>query len=146
MNTSLPLHPAAAATLQRWHQMIAAGDLSRLPELLHPQAVFRSPMAFTPYESAAAVNLILNTVVRVFEDFAYQRELASTDGTDVVLEFSARVGDRQLKGIDMIRFDETGLITDFEVMIRPMSGLQALGEEMGRRLAPQLAAMKGRPA
>jgi len=126
--------------------MIAAGDLSRLPELLHPQAVFRSPMAFTPYESAAAVNLILNTVVRVFEDFAYHRELASTDGTDVVLEFSARVGDRQLKGIDMIRFDETGLITDFEVMIRPMSGLQALGDEMGRRLAPQLAAMKGRPA
>jgi len=146
VSTSLPLHPAAAATLQRWHQMIAAGDLSRLPELLHPQAVFRSPMAFTPYESAAAVNLILNTVVRVFEDFAYHRELASTDGTDVVLEFSARVGDRQLKGIDMIRFDETGLITDFEVMIRPMSGLQALGEEMGRRLAPQLAAMKGRPA
>ncbi len=146
MSTSLPLQPAAAATLQRWHQMIAAGDLSRLPELLHPQAVFRSPMAFTPYESAAAVNLILNTVVRVFEDFAYHRELASTDGTDVVLEFSARVGDRQLKGIDMIRFDETGLITDFEVMIRPMSGLQALGEEMGRRLAPQLAAMKGRPA
>jgi len=126
--------------------MIAAGDLSRLPELLHPQAVFRSPMAFTPYESAAAVNLILNTVVRVFVDFAYHRELASTDGTDVVLEFSARVGDRQLKGIDMIRFDEAGLITDFEVMIRPMSGLQALGEEMGRRLAPQLAAMKGRPA
>ncbi|KJJ63746.1 polyketide cyclase [Pseudomonas sp. 10B238] len=146
MSTSLPLHPAAAATLQCWHQMIAAGDLSRLPELLHPQAVFRSPMAFTPYESAAAVNLILNTVVRVFEDFAYHRELASTDGTDVVLEFSARVGDRQLKGIDMIRFDEAGLITDFEVMIRPMSGLQALGEEMGRRLAPQLAAMKGRPA
>ena len=146
MSTSLPLQPAAAATLLRWHPMIAAGDLSRLPELLHPQAVFRSPMAFTPYESAAAVNLILNTVVRVFEDFAYHRELASTDGTDVVLEFSARVGDRQLKGIDMIRFDETGLITDFEVMIRPMSGLQALGEEMGRRLAPQLAAMKGRPA
>ena len=146
MSTSLPLQPAAAATLLRWHQMIAAGDLSRLPELLHPQAVFRSPMAFTPYESAAAVNLILNTVVRVFEDFAYHRELASTDGTDVVLEFSARVGDRQLKGIDMIRFDEAGLITDFEVMIRPMSGLQALGEEMGRRLAPQLAAMKGRPA
>ena len=103
-------------------------------------------MAFVPYESAAAVNLILNTVVTVCEAFAYHRELASADGTDVVLEFSARVGDRQLKGIDMIRFDEAGLITDFEVMVRPMSGLQALGEEMGRRLAPQLAALKGRPA
>ena len=146
MSTSLALQPAAGETLKRWHQMIAAGDLSRLPELLHPQAVFRSPMAFLPYESAAAVNLILNTVVTVFEDFAYHRELASADGADVVLEFSARVGDRRLKGIDMIRFDEAGLITDFEVMVRPMSGLQALGEEMGRRLAPQLAALKGRPA
>ena len=144
MSTSLPLQPAAAATLLRWHQMIAAGDLSRLPELLHPQAVFRSPMAFTPYESAAAVNLILNTVVRVFEDFGYHRELAGTDGTDVVLEFSARVGDRQLKGIDMIRFNEAGKIVEFEVMVRPLSGLQALGQEMGSRLASYLAAAKAK--
>ncbi|MEK0362853.1 nuclear transport factor 2 family protein [Pseudomonas sp. CBC3] len=142
MTASLPLQPAAAATLQRWHRMIEAADLSRLPELLHPHAVFRSPMAYKPYESAAAVSLILNTVVKVFEDFAYHSELASADGLSVVLEFSARVGDRQLKGIDMIRFDESGLITDFEVMVRPMSGLAALGEEMGRRLALQLAAMK----
>jgi hypothetical protein len=141
MIASLSLQPSAAATLQRWHRMIQSQDLSRLPELLHPQAVFRSPMAFKPYESAAAVNLILNTVVTVFEDFAYHREFVSADGSSAVLEFSARVGDRQLKGIDMIRFDEAGLISDFEVMVRPMSGLQALGDEMGKRLAP-LAAQK----
>jgi hypothetical protein len=132
----------AAASLQRWHQMIAQRDLSALPELLHPQAVFRSPMAFNPYPGAHAVNLILGTVIQVFEDFAYHRELVSEDGLSVVLEFSARVGERQLKGIDLIRFDDSGQIVDFEVMVRPMSGLQALGEEMGRRLAPQLAALK----
>jgi hypothetical protein len=60
----------------------------------------------------------------------------------VILEFSARVGDKQLKGIDMIRFDEQGKIVDFEVMVRPLSGLQALGEEMGRRLGAYLAASK----
>lgn len=146
MSASLSLQPAAAASLQRWHRMIEARDLSPLPELLHSQAVFRSPMAYKPYESAAVVNLILSTVVRVFEDFAYHRELTSADGLNVVLEFSARVGDRQLKGIDLIRFDESGLITDFEVMVRPMSGLQALGDEMARRLAPQLAVLKPRPA
>lgn len=135
MHSTPVLQPSAAATLDRWHRMIAAADLSRLPELLHPQAVFRSPMAFKPYEGAAMVSLILNTVLGVFEDFRYHRRLASADGLDVVLEFSARVGDRELKGIDMIRFDETGKIVDFEVMVRPMSGLQALGEEMGRRLA-----------
>lgn len=136
------LQPAAAVTLQCWHRMIESQDLSDLEALLHPQAVFRSPMAFKPYESAAVVSLILNTVMKVFDDFTYHRELVSADGMNVVLEFSARVGDRQLKGIDLIRFDEAGVITEFEVMVRPMSGLQALGEEMGRRLAPQLAELK----
>ncbi len=74
-------------------------------------------------------------MLKVFEDFRYHRELASAQGSDVVLEFSARVGERELKGIDMIRFDEAGKIVEFEVMIRPMSGLQALGDEMKRRLA-----------
>lgn len=143
MSLDARLNPAAAASLQRWHQFIASQDLSRLPELLHSEAVFRSPMAHTPYPGAQAVNLILNTVLQVFQDFAYHRELASDDGLNVVLEFSARVGGRDLKGIDMIRFDEQGLIREFEVMVRPMSGLAALGEEMGRRLAPYLAAMKG---
>lgn len=142
MSLEAQLHPAAAASLQRWHRFVAARDLSRLPELLHPQAVFRSPMAHKPYPGAQAVNLILNTVLQVFEDFTYHRELASADGLNVVLEFSARVGERELKGIDMIRFDEAGRIVDFEVMVRPMSGLAALGEEMGRRLAPFLAADK----
>ena len=140
MSTDLQLQPAAAASLQRWHQFVAAQDLSPLPELLHPQAVFRSPMAHTPYPGAPVVNLILNTVLQVFEDFAYHRELVSADGLNVVLEFSAKVGGRELKGIDMIRFDEAGKIVEFEVIMRPMSGLAALGEEMGRRLAPYLAA------
>ncbi|MHA6637510.1 nuclear transport factor 2 family protein [Stutzerimonas frequens] len=135
MESKMMLQPKAAECLQAWHTMIAQRDLSRLPELLHTQAVFRSPMAYKPYEGAAAVNLILNTVLQVFEDFRYHRELVSAEGSDVVLEFSARVGDRELKGIDMIRFDEAGKIVEFEVMIRPMSGLQALGEEMKRRLA-----------
>jgi len=137
------LHPLVAASLARWHQFVAARDLSALHELLHPQAVFRSPMAHSPYPGAQAVNLILNTVIKVFEDFTYHRELFSADGLSVVLEFSAKVAGRELKGIDLIRFDESGRILEFEVMVRPMSGLQALGAEMAQRLAPLLAAARG---
>ena len=122
--------------------MIATGDLGALPSLLHAGATFRSPMALKPYASANAVNLILTTVFGVFEDFVYHRELASDDGLNAVLEFSARVGDKQLKGIDLIRFDTDGKIVDFEVMIRPLNGLQALGEQMGQRIGPLLAAFK----
>jgi len=137
------LAPAVADSLEKWHAMVAGADLSELPAILHPQAVFRSPMAYSPYPGAQAVRLILGTVVKVFEDFRYHREFADADGHGVVLEFSAKVNGKELKGIDMIRFDEEGKIVDFEVMVRPMSGLQALGDEMGKRLAPYLAAMKG---
>ena len=136
------LQQNVAASLAVWHRMVAANDLSDLHSILHPQAVFRSPMAHSPYESAQAVALILTTVVQVFQDFRYHRELYSEDGLNVVLEFSARVGNRQLKGIDLIRFDEEGRIVEFEVMIRPLSGLQALGAEMGKRLAQHLPAYK----
>ena len=140
----LTLQPKAAASLQRWHDMIEEMDVTPLPELLHPEAVFRSPMAHSPYPGAPVVATILGTVIQVFEDFTYHRQLASADGLSVVLEFSANVKGKQLKGIDLIRFDEQGRIVDFEVMVRPMSGLQVLGEEMGRRLAPYLAANKGK--
>lgn len=140
--TDLNLQPNVAESLTQWHAMIRTGDLSALPKLLDPKAVFRSPMAHTPYPGAPVVAMILNTVFEVFEDFEYHRELATADGLNVILEFSAKVGSKELKGIDMIRFDELGKIVEFEVMVRPLSGLQALGEEMGRRLGAYLTSAK----
>jgi hypothetical protein len=136
------LNSSARASLARWHDMVARNDLSAVDELIHPDACFRSPMAFKPYQSAQAVTLILRTVLTVFEDFAYHRQFASADGRNVVLEFSARVGEKKLKGVDLIAFDESGLITDFEVMVRPMSGLQALGEAMAQRIASVIPQFK----
>ena len=136
------LQPAVADALALWHEMVAARDLTRLPDILADDAVFRSPMAFKPYASAAAVQLVLNTVMQVFTDFQYHRQLASADGSSVALEFSAKVGDKSLKGVDVIRFDDAGRIIDFEVMIRPFNALQALGTEMGQRLAAYLPAYK----
>lgn len=139
---NLPLPDFVATTLARWHQMISSGDLSDLPALVHADATFRSPMAHKPYQSAQAVVLILRTVAGVFQNFRYHRELFSGDGLNVVLEFSAEVAGKELKGIDLIRFNEQGLIVDFEVMVRPMSGLVALGEEMGRRVGAALPMFK----
>jgi hypothetical protein len=133
MNPSTP--PSIAASLREWHRIVASADFAALPALLRSDVVFRSPAAFKPYEGAPAVALILRTVAGVFRDFAYERQFSSADGFDVALEFRARVGDKQLKGVDLIRFGADGRIIDFEVMIRPASGLAALADEMGRRLA-----------
>ncbi len=130
--------PALQATLERWHHCVATRDMGTLREILHPDAVFRSPVAHRPYAGADVVTLILGTVVQVFEDFTYHRTLVTEDSRSVVLEFSARVGERELKGIDLIRIGEDGRIIEFEVMIRPLSGLQALAAEMATRLAAHL--------
>jgi 2,4-dienoyl-CoA reductase (NADPH2) len=134
------------ASLNQWYAMVAEANPSELAGLLHPKAVFRSPMAHTPYPGARTVGLILSTVIKVFDDFKYHREMVSADGMSVVLEFSAKVNGKELKGVDLIAFDKDGKIVDFEVMVRPMSALQALGDEMGQRLAPYMAAMQAAKA
>ena len=126
------LQPAVANAIAAWHNMIATKNLSELPAMVRSDAVFRSPMAYQPYASAQAVVLILNTVMGVFENFTYHRELASSDGLNVVLEFSATVGDKQLKGVDLIQFDADGKkvweLTNEEVggIIKDACGVQRL--------------------
>jgi hypothetical protein len=138
------LNPNIAVTLERWHAMVANRDLTQLAALVHPDAVFRSPVAFNPYAPAPALIMALQTVMTVFEDFTYHRQFAGDDGCSIVLEFSARVGDKKLRGIDMIRFSDDGLIQEFEVMVRPQNGLAALGAEMGARLGQYLPAYKAK--
>ena len=122
-------------SIARWHEMLANRDMSILNELLADDIVFRSPVAFNPYPGKPVVLFILSNVIQIFENFTYHREFYTEDGLNVVLEFSANIGDKKLKGIDMIRFNEDGQMVDFEVMIRPKSGIDALATLMGQRMA-----------
>lgn len=121
-------------SISRWHEMLESRDMSILNELLAEEVVFRSPVAFQPYPGKQVVFFILTNVIQVFENFTYHREFISEDGNNVVLEFSANVGDKKLKGVDMIQFNEEGQMVYFEVMIRPKSGLEALAVQMGQRM------------
>ena len=107
-------------------------DFGRAEELFSPDVVFRSPAVFKPYTGIDALRILLGTVVEVFEDFRYVDQVET--GDTAVLVFEARAGDRELNGVDVLRFDADGLIAEMMVMIRPLSGLNALAEEMGRRL------------
>ncbi len=127
-------HRKYQKSIARWHEMLETRDMSILNELLAEEVVFRSPVAFQPYPGKQVVFFILTNVIQVFENFTYHREFISEDGNNVVLEFSANVGDKKLKGVDMIQFNEEGQMIDFEVMIRPKSGLEALAVQMGQRM------------
>lgn len=122
-------------TLDIWHKIVADRDVSVLHSIVHPDAVFRSPFVYKPYPGREAVVFVISNVIEIFEDFVYNRKLISDDGRSAFLEFTTNIGDRSLKGMDLFAFDENGLITELEVMVRPMSGLTALAEQMAPRMA-----------
>jgi len=115
-----------------FRQAVEAKDFSKAEELFSPEVVFRSPAVFKPYTGLEALGVLLGTVVQVLEDFRYLDQVET--GDTAVLVFEARVGDKQVNGVDVLRFGEDGRIAEMMVMIRPLSGLNALVEEMGRRL------------
>jgi ketosteroid isomerase-like protein len=104
-------------------------DFTRLDEVLAEDAVFRSPVVYRPYRGREAIKVVLGAVATVFEDFRYTDHIES--GNTAVLVFEARIGDRELQGMDMLRFGADGRVVELTVMVRPMSGVQALAERMG---------------
>ena len=120
----MAVHPFRAAVESR--------DLPAMIETLAPDVSFHSPVTFKPFEGRDAVGVVLGAVLEVFEGFRYTDELEG-DGV-VALVFEARVGDRDVQGLDLIRSNADGLIEDFTVMVRPLSAALALRDAMGRQL------------
>jgi hypothetical protein len=121
------MHPFRAA--------VEARDIDAAVALLAEDVVFRSPVAYQPYQGRAAVAPILHAVIQVFEEVRYVREIGAPDAADHALVFRARIGAQRIEGADFLHTGETGAIDELVVMVRPLSGTLALAEAMKARLA-----------
>ncbi|MFF0156428.1 nuclear transport factor 2 family protein [Streptomyces sp. NPDC005263] len=130
--------------MRAFREAIEAGDLDAAEALLAENVVFTSPVVFKPYVGKAITAAILRGVARVFADFRYVRELSGPDGRDHALVFTATVDGRELDGCDFIHLDENGLIDEFTVMVRPLSGAQALSAAMGAQFEQITEAARAR--
>jgi hypothetical protein len=109
-------------------------DESTIQALLADDVVFRSPVAFKPYVGKPITAAILRGVLRIFEDFHYIREIADSNGRDHALVFETKIAGAPgvtVNGCDLLHFNDEGLIDEFTVMVRPLSGATALSEAMG---------------
>jgi hypothetical protein len=122
-----------ASTAARFRAAVEQGDIDALGELLAPGVVLHSPVTFHPFVGRETVRSLLNEVGLLFEDFRYTRELHG-QGTHALI-FAARVRAKELEGLDLLRFDEQGLIADFTVMVRPLSALIPFAQAMSERVA-----------
>ncbi|MFF9489376.1 nuclear transport factor 2 family protein [Streptomyces sp. NPDC014676] len=119
--------------MRAFREAVEAHDLDAVVALLAEDVVFTSPVVFKPYSGRAVTGAILRAVAEVFEDFRYVREIVDADGRDHALVFTARVGDRRVDGCDFLHVDDDGRIDELTVMVRPLSGAQALAAAMGAR-------------
>jgi hypothetical protein len=136
--STLPL--MAQPGLAKWKEMVEKRVFEDLPTILSIDAIFHSPVGLKPYRGRSLVCLVLKTAAHVFEDFRYERCVSDNDSA--FLEFSAHIGDVQLKGVHAIRFDADGLICDVEKFIRPSKAAILLGNTIGERAGEEIRALR----
>lgn len=125
----------AAKGLKRWHEVIEGGsEPAALTNIMREDAVFHSPVVHTPQKGRPIVVAYLTAAGQTLgnDSFQYLREVV--DGNTAVLEFQTEMDGIQVNGIDMITFDDEGLITDFKVMVRPLKAVNKVWEMMGAQL------------
>ena len=117
--------------MHSFRKAVEAHDEAAIEALLADDVVFTSPVAFKPYPGKPITAAILRGVMRVFVDFRYIREIADANGRDYALVFEATVAGKRITGCDFLHVNDEGLIDDFMVMVRPLSGATALADAMG---------------
>jgi hypothetical protein len=117
-------------TLKVWHQTVDNRDIKGLDSLLADDVVLYSPIIHTPQKGKILTKMYLSAAFYVFvnDSFKYVREV--TTGNDIILEFEVVIDDIVVNGVDMVKFNEEGLITEFKVMIRPLKAIHLINEKM----------------
>ncbi|MGB1543792.1 MAG: nuclear transport factor 2 family protein [Spongiibacter marinus] len=124
------MHP----TIKSWHQLLSRRDTTGLENLLADDAVFHSPIVHTPQRGKDVTALYLSAAFQVLvnESFHYVREVEGAN--DAVLEFAVVIDGVQVNGVDMIRWNAEGKITDFKVMLRPLKAINLIHQKMAEML------------
>ncbi|MBA83553.1 nuclear transport factor 2 family protein [Thalassobius sp. S69A] len=122
------MHP----TIQRMAEIVASGEDEKIATILAEDVKFLPPTYWKTWQGRAPVAAVLGHVGQVFSDFRYRRIMG--EGNDWALEFQCKIGDRDAVGVDLITLNAEGLISDFEVVMRPHSSVGALREAMNARV------------
>jgi len=124
----------AHPVLDTWHELVQTRNAKGLRDLLADDVVFHSPVVHTPQAGKAVTTQYLAAAFQVFfnASFRYVREVVGSH--DAVLEFQVEIEGITVNGVDMIRWNDAGRITDFKVMIRPLKAINLIHQKMAAML------------
>ena len=96
--------------------------------------MFHSPVVHTPQVGKPITKKYLAAAFHVFfnESFRYVRELRGD--LAAILEFEVNLDGITVNGVDMIKWNEAGKITEFKVMLRPLKAVNLIHQKMAETL------------
>ena len=120
--------------ISKWHDVVNLRDYNTLSEILDDQVIFYSPVVYTPQRGKDITLKYLMAASEVFNasNFKYHKEIISNQHAS--LEFTLTLEDTEINGIDLITWNDDGLITEFKVFIRPLQGVNIIHKMMGNML------------
>jgi hypothetical protein len=123
--------------IKTWHRIVDERDVEGLDALLADEAVFHSPVVHTPQVGKPITKKYLTAAFHVFfnDSFRYVRELQGD--RDAVLEFEVKLDGITVNGVDMIKWNDAGKITEFKVMLRPLKAVNLIHQKMAEMLLAQ---------
>ena len=129
------MNPLNRRIIDDWHRVALSGDCTALNGMIHEDAVFESPVVHAPQRGKAITIKYLTAAVATLRNPSSEFVGEWSGDNSVVVEFKSEIEGIAINGIDMISFDENGLITHFKVMIRPLKAVNLLHQKMGEMLA-----------
>lgn len=122
-------------TVSAWHALVRSRARPELDALLADDIVLHSPVVHTPIAGKPLVAIYLGAALEVFvnDSFRYVRQVEGAH--DAVLEFETALDGILVNGVDMIRWNDAGLIVDFKVMVRPLKAINLIHQKMAALLA-----------
>jgi len=120
--------------VSKWHEVVKNRDYNLLTEILHNDVIFYSPVVYSPQHGKDVTLKYLAAASEVFNssNFKYIKEINNQNCAS--LEFTLTIDDTEINGIDLISWDDTGLITEFKVFIRPLQGVNLIHKLMQQML------------
>lgn len=125
---------AAVLARQRLRAAMEARDHAAVVSLFAPGIVVRSPIiGMSHFQGRDAVSDLYEAIIEGFADYRYVAEMEG-DGQQLLM-FAGTLRGKRLEGVDALRVDDEGLISEMTVMIRPLAGVIAFLVEIGPLVA-----------
>ena len=103
-------------------------DIDKLRDALADDVVLRSPIFSVPFEGKEECVPLFEALYRALGEMVY---VLDEPGDPAVFAWRTDIDGEPLEGVDLVRLDAEGKVTEITVFMRPLRGIAKFADKMG---------------